>query len=89
MWVWIFKFIFEKIFQVEIFIFLLPAVDFEIILLLSGFKKFFYRIFEGLFSKLLYSNFEIGKKIWGKTILLYDPHRLLDKCLTTPVYGGL
>ncbi|HOT17421.1 MAG TPA: hypothetical protein PLB07_07185 [Bacteroidales bacterium] len=63
-------------------------MDFGIILLLSGFKKFFYRIFKGLFSKLLYSNFEIGKKLWEKTILLYDPYKLLDKCLTTPYTGG-
>ncbi len=59
-------FIFIKFSRFVVFVLLLPALDFGIVLLLSGFTNFSYRIFKGLFSKLLHSNFDIESTIMEK-----------------------
>jgi len=82
-------FIFVKFSRIAKFGLLPPALGFGIVLLLSEFPNFLYRIFKGLFSKLLHSNFDIERTIRGKDIAYVAPCIKYAKCAPAPVYGGL
>jgi len=58
--------IFVKFLRVVKFVLLPPALGFGIVLLLSEFPNFLYRILKGLFSKLFHSNFDIERTIMEK-----------------------